>query len=454
MSQAEHTTLATPAFSRLVRLAREVTDRQAQLVRMLAAVQRGEVPASGLVPLAEGIAHRGSQQLSYVFLVAGDQEQQAVTAAPPQPEETSWLPLQEQAEPLWDLEHMELAVAPWAAPTAATSTQPIRELVLAALDFLGVPASARTVSDIARPLFGRELDSRQFASLRRNEAAAYKRNPLARPAWITTAITCDGLHPLPRVLTSSAWAPEQRLIGSRTERVNHLRTLLTLLEARTRHDNPVTHGALDQLIRRFAQTVPGALPQRPRVPRKPQEAAGWEGILWPASTESVPPRPSHASTTPITPPAATTPWPPAQYDADGTAPLVTGYSTGALSHEDLAHIGAVAVRELDAIVEVDARQRAEAAERFRQLPPEQQVWGVDPLAPAPHLTLQREATVGADVSGRGTPGHEHRSQRTRGAHARRAERPSPAAPSEASYDTPGAAGDDPGTGTGELEEIP
>jgi len=101
-----------------------------------------------------------------------------------------------------------------------------------------------------------------FASLRRDEERAYRNNPTARPAWIVPALNCASLTPIARIVANSAWKPEQRLIGTRTLRVNYLCMLQALLSFRQRaegaQDGP-TAGPLAALIRQYAETVPGAL---------------------------------------------------------------------------------------------------------------------------------------------------------------------------------------------------
>lgn len=144
--------------------------------------------------------------------------------------------------------------------SAAAGQRPMREQVLEMLDEIGVPSAPRTISEFAAAYCSLSLPPTRFASLRRDEMNAYKKNPSSRPSWVVPAINAFGLTALPRAVASSSWEPERRLIGSRTPRVNHLRTLLALLRSRkrTKADDQRVH-KLDALIVRYASTVPGAL---------------------------------------------------------------------------------------------------------------------------------------------------------------------------------------------------
>ena len=140
--------------------------------------------------------------------------------------------------------------------------RPMRELVLDVLTELDVPAQPRLVSEIAGIRFGLPLQVERFASLRRDEERAYFSNPTARPAWVVPAINSPGLHAYARIVTSSTWPVEKRIIGSLSLRANHLRTILSLVQMWERlTDSPASPSAvsLAAIIARFASTVPGAL---------------------------------------------------------------------------------------------------------------------------------------------------------------------------------------------------
>lgn len=143
-----------------------------------------------------------------------------------------------------------------------TGHRPMREEVLDILDEIGVPASPRLISDFATAVYGRELPVERFASLRRDDEKAYEKDPTSRPAWVAPAINAQEFTAIPRIVTSSAWELERRLIGSRTLRTNHLYIILALLQRNEQVGSVVDQRAATQLgmlIVRYAETVPGAV---------------------------------------------------------------------------------------------------------------------------------------------------------------------------------------------------
>jgi hypothetical protein len=154
-------------------------------------------------------------------------------------------------------------VAEFSSPYAGhVGQRPMREQVLDILDELAVPASPRVISELAVARYGRPLPASRFGSLRRDEERAYRNNPVSRPAWVVPALTAQGLTSIPRIVASSAWPAEQRLIGARTLRGNHLRTILALLSIHERAQPTGTAQStahLESIIFSFAQTVPGAV---------------------------------------------------------------------------------------------------------------------------------------------------------------------------------------------------
>jgi hypothetical protein len=106
--------------------------------------------------------------------------------------------------------------------------QPIRQVVLAALDELGWPQNAHFLEEYLWARHQLQLDSRAFASLRRDELRAWQRAPGARSAYIVPALNPDG-SANPRWLTSSAWDLPQRVVAStETERLFDLQKILAL----------------------------------------------------------------------------------------------------------------------------------------------------------------------------------------------------------------------------------
>ncbi|HEX9042060.1 MAG TPA: hypothetical protein VF838_13690 [Trebonia sp.] len=104
----------------------------------------------------------------------------------------------------------------------------IREVVLDALEELGWPQNARFLEEYLWAKHQLQLDSRAFASLRRDELRAWQRAPGARRAYIVPALNADGTAN-PRWLTSSAWGLPRRVIASAdTERLFNLQKILAL----------------------------------------------------------------------------------------------------------------------------------------------------------------------------------------------------------------------------------
>lgn len=136
----------------------------------------------------------------------------------------------------------------------------IREIALDAIDEIGVPVSPSTISDFSLATTGVGIPTTRFASLRRDEERAARRDPAARPAWVAPALSTARLTALPRLFTSSAWEIERRLVGARSARVNHLHTTLAFLDRFERLCSTAASeaGAMENLVIRFARGIPGA----------------------------------------------------------------------------------------------------------------------------------------------------------------------------------------------------
>jgi hypothetical protein len=141
------------------------------------------------------------------------------------------------------------------------SGRTLREQTLDILDEIAVPMAPSAIVEFASATSGVSFATSRFASLRRDEERASRRDFLAKPAWVAPALSSNSLTSVPRLLTSTAWSAERRLIGPRTPRVNHLRAILAYLR---RHELLQTIDPrrakilLDGLIWRHARAVPGA----------------------------------------------------------------------------------------------------------------------------------------------------------------------------------------------------
>jgi hypothetical protein len=131
---------------------------------------------------------------------------------------------------------------------ATTPGPPIREVVLDALNELGWPQNARFLEEYLWAKRQLQLDSRAFASLRRDELRAWRRTPGARSAYIVPALNPDG-SANPRWLTSSAWELPRRVIASaETERLFDLQKILALNVRGSR-------GPLGTLLERYVTRI-------------------------------------------------------------------------------------------------------------------------------------------------------------------------------------------------------
>jgi hypothetical protein len=131
---------------------------------------------------------------------------------------------------------------------ATTPGPPIREVVLDALDELGWPQNARFLEEYLWAKRQLQLDSRAFASLRRDELRAWRHSPGARSAYIVPALNPDG-SANPRWLTSSAWDLPRRVIASaETERLFDLQKILAMNVRGSR-------GPLGTLLERYVTQI-------------------------------------------------------------------------------------------------------------------------------------------------------------------------------------------------------
>ncbi|MBL8806185.1 MAG: hypothetical protein JNN22_04995 [Rhodospirillales bacterium] len=148
-----------------------------------------------------------------------------------------------------------------ARPRARATGKTLRELVLDILDEIGVPLAPSTISEFSQATTGIDPGASRFASLRRDEERAARRDIHARPAWIVPALNTARLNQVSRLLTSSAWSLDRRLLGARSLRVIHLHTTLAFLARfeRMQAASAPQASAIESLLLRYARGVPGAL---------------------------------------------------------------------------------------------------------------------------------------------------------------------------------------------------
>ena len=162
----------------------------------------------------------------------------------------------------------ELRRAASAGIRASRPGPPIRAVVLAALDELGWPQNARFLEEYLWAKRQLQLDSRAFASLRRDELRAWRRSPGARSAYIVPALNRDG-SANPRWLTSSSWDLERRVVASPdTERLFDLQKIAALRVRGSR-------GPLGTLLERYVAQVLAIEP--PPVSASAAVTSTWRG---------------------------------------------------------------------------------------------------------------------------------------------------------------------------------
>lgn len=132
-----------------------------------------------------------------------------------------------------------------------------REQAISALAEMGVPSPPREIAEFHEARFSSGLDARALASVRRDEAAAWDRDPSSRAAFLVPALDVRFFRPVRGPLTLSSWDLEQRLLGASSPRVDHLRLTIRLAELAERLDWE-TGQALTAMAARYAQTIPGA----------------------------------------------------------------------------------------------------------------------------------------------------------------------------------------------------
>lgn len=149
---------------------------------------------------------------------------------------------------------------------ATSPGPPIREVVLEALDQLGWPQNAGFLEEYLWARRQLQLESRAFASLRRDERRAWWRSPGARAAYVVPALNPDG-SANPRWLTSSAWELERRVVASpQSEYLFDLQKIYALHVHGSR-------GPLGTLLERYAKQILAIDP--PAVSASAAQTSAW-----------------------------------------------------------------------------------------------------------------------------------------------------------------------------------
>jgi hypothetical protein len=142
-----------------------------------------------------------------------------------------------------------------------------RAVVLDSLDLLRVPSPLKLIADVLA-VQGQRVTLRQLARLRHTHR---REHHSAGERFLVPPLSTFDLTPLSGSLAVSTWPAEQRLVGSRSARVHHLRVLLALLDLDTSGER------LSAMVARHAETIPGALVRgEARDPERIRAAAARE----------------------------------------------------------------------------------------------------------------------------------------------------------------------------------
>jgi hypothetical protein len=146
-------------------------------------------------------------------------------------------------------------------PLRGEGGESTRSLTITSLVEIGVPASPRGVAEYAVVRFGKIIDHRALASLRRDELRAWSSPKSTRAVYVVPALEGTRFFPSRGKVALSDWTLGRRLIGPWSERVDHLvatRNLARQVGWLYGADRRAGE-ALSRLVAAYASTVAGAL---------------------------------------------------------------------------------------------------------------------------------------------------------------------------------------------------
>lgn len=111
---------------------------------------------------------------------------------------------------LRELATLEAAEAQ-APPAARRAARPMRELVLDALDEIGLPCYTQQLISFIEARYGRKFSSTRFGTLSVDEERAHARGT-ARVVWLAHGLTFDRAEPVKRLWARSDWPLECRVV--------------------------------------------------------------------------------------------------------------------------------------------------------------------------------------------------------------------------------------------------
>jgi hypothetical protein len=164
-----------------------------------------------------------------------------------------------------------------------------RGLTISSLVEIGVPASPRAVAEYASLRFGKTIDPRALASLRRDELRAWSSPNSARAIYVVPALEGMRFFPVRGKVALSDWHLRRRIMGPWSERVDHLTATRNLARqlAWLSASDPQAGERLIRLVASYASTVPGAIVHDGNVdPRRIEQAVGAElAVIGPKDEE-------------------------------------------------------------------------------------------------------------------------------------------------------------------------
>lgn len=112
----------------------------------------------------------------------------------------------------------------------------MRDLVLDALDEIGITCYAQQLLLFIKARFGRELNPTRFGTLSVDEERAFARGA-SRPVWLCHGLTFDRAEPVKRLWGRSDWPLESRLVTPAFGRTQYLRAAAKFSELAMQADS-------------------------------------------------------------------------------------------------------------------------------------------------------------------------------------------------------------------------
>lgn len=144
-------------------------------------------------------------------------------------------------------------------PVASAGRRTLRQMVLDALEDLGVMSTSKDLTGYLDARFGRSVIPARFGTLAADEMASFDRTAGARSAWLCFAIDIATGKPIKHMWARSDWALESRLVGPSTPRLQRLKLTRRLCElALSPMPGMASPDRLPALAGAYAADLPGS----------------------------------------------------------------------------------------------------------------------------------------------------------------------------------------------------